>query len=353
MLDSAPSRNFAPGGVVSSVALSSDLVAFDVDDRQVKLIRRYDLQGCGVLPLRGRGGIDCLSLSTDGQALALVPASAGEKQAKVHFYNTTEGISDATQEVVSLGVPGCLTDCLEFLPQSSPSTAVAGCGASVFHLSAEPGAVVAKWSRAEGKRVTMCKAAGPHHTVTLAEDGCVELWDVRVSAGSVARVSVGEACALAAEPADEPRRSVVGDCAGCLHFIDWRSTTVDAYWSLGEALPDGPPPAVRALAFGDGNTVLAAQALSFNVLLLAGGAPLSLGKAPLRPKELGPVASGAHAWVLAVGQKKTELWLSDFPGEGPRIRAAQAAPELKKKEKKVVEKVYRKTQGNNTKNSFG
>lgn len=221
-----------------------------------------------------------------------------------------------------------MTDCLEFLPQSSPSTAVAGCGASLFQLSAEPGAVVAKWSRDEGTRVTMCKAAGPHHAVTLAEDGCVELWDVRLSSGSVGRVSVREASALAAEPAADPQRSVVGDCAGCLHFVDWRSDTVDAYWALGEASPDGPPPAVRALAFGQGNTLLAVQALSLDVLLLAGGAPLSLGKAPLGPKRWAPLlrvrTPGCSPWArsrkMSSGSQTTPVRVLGF-GQKSRSRS--------------------------------
>eukprot|EP00930_Biecheleria_cincta_P040033 TRINITY_DN27464_c0_g1_i1.p1 TRINITY_DN27464_c0_g1~~TRINITY_DN27464_c0_g1_i1.p1 ORF type:complete len:790 (-),score=104.87 TRINITY_DN27464_c0_g1_i1:344-2713(-) len=217
-------------------------VAFE---REVKLIRRYDMKGCGTISLRDRREVAAMTLNSDGRTLAVVPVGTCE----VHFFTTEAKTPPVT---VALKCSGVVAGA-HFLHGSPVDDHVAvACGSQLSKVSAEAGAVVSFWCPAcDRPPFTDSRTIGMNEVITVASN-LVELWDVRTPQGVVSHLQ-GEGLVFTAFDVSAvdfnsscSPSAYLGDGTGSLHRVDWRAPSLELLWKPQQQLSKEAPFALLA-----------------------------------------------------------------------------------------------------------
>eukprot|EP00929_Paragymnodinium_shiwhaense_P102389 TRINITY_DN65588_c0_g1_i1.p1 TRINITY_DN65588_c0_g1~~TRINITY_DN65588_c0_g1_i1.p1 ORF type:complete len:498 (-),score=67.58 TRINITY_DN65588_c0_g1_i1:317-1810(-) len=155
-------------------------------EREIKLVRRYNMKSCGTIQLRDKREAIKMALSRQGDILAVQPSYNGSPARDVHFYSTADTKAPPVTCTVP-PLPGCAgLRALDMMPSpgSDDVSAVCASDGGVFHLSASQGSVLSSWNLDSTLGlVSTCKACSPSEVVVM--QGGLLLFDVRTANGLV------------------------------------------------------------------------------------------------------------------------------------------------------------------------
>jgi len=344
-------RSVLLSGAPSAISFSNvddygeGLLAVSVG-REVRLIRRQDLKGCGTFALNGCKEAGLMALSADGSVAAIVPMTdSGALTSKIQFYATEAKTKPVVAAIRSEGLVS-----IDFLHVSTSKNCgtgciVAACGVDLCQVAPTTGDIVASWySSTDRTTFTHCKAVSAYEVVTLA-DRCVEVWDLRTADGMVLSTKASEPMtAIDASVFCISSEIFLGDALGALHRIDWRSTTttvLELLWSPPKERGRSPP--AHTVMHERGCICLMA---GYSLTMLAiDPCVVELGCSDGRG-QLTSVAAGPGAWAFgtqafAGSKSQAAVVVVESNGEAQQYQRAEQSPdtdfiETKKKPKRLA-----------------